>query len=89
MSSAAIQKRIHERRAVLEAQPETKWIQVIEPNGTSIPVVKRHLVRQHAAKDMDFLKTELTSKLNPQWGAIRNIYTPAGMEEIIRSILFG
>ena len=29
-------------------------------------------------RNMDTLTTELSSKLNPQWGPVRNIYTPAG-----------
>ncbi len=69
----------HERRAVLRQQPPVKWISVIDgEGGAQQPRVQKHLVRMNQAGNMDRLTSELTDKLNPQWGAVRNLYTPAG-----------
>ncbi len=75
----ARRERRHERREVLRQQPPVKWINVIDgEGGAQQPRVQRHLVRMNQAKDMDRLTAELTDKLNPQWGAVRNLFTPAG-----------
>eukprot|EP00095_Tigriopus_kingsejongensis_P003743 maker-scaffold1209_size55568-snap-gene-0.11 protein:Tk03743 transcript:maker-scaffold1209_size55568-snap-gene-0.11-mRNA-1 annotation:"hypothetical protein AaeL_AAEL006002" len=68
----------HNRRSILEQQPSVKWINVIENDGSTTPKVKRHLVQMNHTPNMDYLKAELTDKLTPQWGMVRNLYTPAG-----------
>lgn len=71
-----------ERKKVLETQPLTKWISVIETDGFNT-VKKKHLVRLNQTRDIDRLKSDLTSSLQPVIGPVRHIYTPAGGTEVI------
>lgn len=41
---------LDERRAILQKQPQTKWIDIVHNDGTKFPVVKRHLVQMHQTK---------------------------------------
>ena len=66
------------RRDVLWEQPQVKWINVVESDGVTPATVKRHLVRPKDHRDIDMLKNDLSNKLNPNWGPVRNIFTPAG-----------
>ena len=64
------------RRRALEEQPTTKWINVIETTPYGVPKTKRILVRNNI-RDVDHLMLTMTNRLQPDRGAIRNLYTPA------------
>ena len=68
------------RRAALEAQPTTKWINVVETTH-GVPVRKRILVRNNI-RDVDQLMMTMTNRLKPDKGAIRNLYTPSGGTQV-------
>ena len=68
------------RRAALEAQPTTKWINVVETTH-GVPRQKRILVRNNI-RDVDHLMMTMTNRLQPEKGAIRNLYTPAGGTQV-------
>lgn len=74
-------KALIERKKVLQSQPLTKWISVIETDGLNT-VKKKHLVRFKQTKDIDHLKSDLTNSLKPSIGPFRHIYTPAGGTEV-------
>ena len=77
----ADKKALIERKRVLETQPLTRWISVIETDGTSTQK-KKHLVRFKQTPDLDHLKTDLTQSLKPNGGPVRYIFTPAGGTEV-------
>ena len=77
----ADKKALIERKRVLETQPITKWISVIETDGTTTQK-KKHLVRFKQTRDVDHLKTDLTDSLKPNGGPVRYIFTPAGGTEV-------
>ena len=77
----ADKKALIERKRVLETQPLTRWISVIETDGTSTQK-KKHLVRFKQTPDLDHLKTDLTQSLQPTGGPVRYIFTPAGGTEV-------
>ena len=77
----ADKKALIERKRVLETQPLTRWISVIETDGTSTQK-KKHLVRFKQTPDLDHLKTDLTQSLKPSGGPVRYIFTPAGGTEV-------
>ena len=68
------------RRALLEAQPTTKWINVVETTH-GVPIQKRILVRNNI-RDVDQLMMTMTNRLQPEKGAIRNLYTPSGGTQV-------
>ena len=68
------------RRALLEAQPTTKWINVVETTH-GVPREKRILVRNNI-RDVDQLMMTMTNRLQPERGAIRNLYTPSGGTQV-------
>ena len=76
-SKMADKARILERRSVVQQQPITKWISVVETDGRTTQK-KKHLVRFKQTRDVDFLKSDLTNTLKPTLGPVRHIYTPAG-----------
>ena len=76
-----MRKALYERKKILETQPETKWIHVVETDGSNT-TKKKHLVRLNQTKDIDYLKADLTNSLKPTLGPVRNIYTPAGGTEV-------
>ena len=73
----ADRRRILERKSIIEQQPITKWISVIETDGQS-KQKKKHLVRFKQTRDVDSLKTDLTNRLQPTLGKVKlggkNIY---------------
>ena len=77
----ADKKALIERKRVLETQPLTKWISVIETDGSTTQK-KKHLVRFKQTPDLDHLKTDLTQSLKPNGGPVRYIFTPAGGTEV-------
>ena len=70
------------RRLVLEAQPSVKWINVVETTH-GVPKQKRILVRNNI-RDVDQLMMTMTNRLQPEVGAIRNLYTPAGGTQVTK-----
>ena len=56
----ADRRRILERKSIIEQQPITKWISVIETDGQS-KQKRKHLVRFKQTRDVDSLKTDLTN----------------------------
>ena len=81
MAGNVERKALIERKKVLESQPLTKWISVVETDGLNT-VKRKHLVRFKQTKDIDHLKSDLTDSLRPMNlnvnGPVRHIYTPAG-----------
>ena len=67
----ADRRRILERKSIIEQQPITKWISVIETDGQS-KQKKKHLVRFKQTRDVDSLKTDLTNRLQPTLGKVKN-----------------
>ena len=63
----ADRRRILERKSIIEQQPITKWISVIETDGQS-KQKRKHLVRFKQTRDVDSLKTDLTNTLQPTLG---------------------
>ena len=66
----ADRRRILERKSIIEQQPITKWISVIETDGQS-KQKKKHLVRFKQTRDVDSLKTDLTNRLQPTLGKVK------------------
>ena len=66
-SKMADKRKIIERKSVLQQQPITKWISVVESDGRSMQK-RRHLVRFKQTRDMDYLKSDLTNSLRPTLG---------------------
>ena len=63
----ADRRRLLERKSIIEQQPITKWISVIETDGQS-KQKRKHLVRFKQTRDVDSLKTDLTNTLQPTLG---------------------
>ena len=80
MPAKVSSQQLAHRRALLEAQPTTKWINVVETTH-GVPRQKRILVRNHI-RDVDHLMMTMTNRLQPDVGAIRNLYTPAGGTQV-------
>ena len=69
------------RRLALEAQPSVKWINVVETTPYGVQKQKRILVRNNI-RDVDHLMLTMTNRLQPERGAIRNLYTPSGGTQV-------
>ena len=80
MPAKVSSQQLAHRRALLEAQPTTKWINVVETTH-GVPRQKRILVRNNI-RDVDHLMMTMTNRLQPDVGAIRNLYTPAGGTQV-------